>query len=69
MKEYIEANPALKSKYAATVIQSKSSDDSQSVSVYEDSEVNDEFYDAITADSSSSEESDDEDQSTNEVII
>ncbi|XP_065851444.1 protein ENHANCED DISEASE RESISTANCE 2-like [Euphorbia lathyris] len=65
LKEYIEANPALKSKYATTVLQSRNSDDSSS-SVYEDSDVNDEFYDAISADSSSEEESDDEDQSPNQ---
>ncbi|KDP38628.1 hypothetical protein JCGZ_03981 [Jatropha curcas] len=61
LKEYVGANPALKSKYATTIVQSKVSDDSTSGSEYEDAEVKDQFYDAISADSSS-EESDDEDQ-------
>lgn len=64
LKEYIGANPALKSKYATTVVQSKVSDDSTSGSEYEDAEVKDEFYDAVSPDSSS-EESDDDDQSSN----
>ncbi|WCJ29841.1 hypothetical protein M5689_011445 [Euphorbia peplus] len=68
LKEYIEANPALKSKDPTTVMQSKSSAYSRSVTVYEDTEqeLNDEFFDAISADSSSSEESDDDGQSPNE---
>ncbi|EEF38875.1 protein ENHANCED DISEASE RESISTANCE 2-like [Ricinus communis] len=66
LKEYIGANPALKSKYATKVVHSKISEDSTSSSEYEDAEVKDEFYDAISADSSSSEESEDEGQPANE---
>ncbi|OAY46949.1 protein ENHANCED DISEASE RESISTANCE 2-like isoform X3 [Manihot esculenta] len=66
LKEYIGANPAVKSIFATTVVHSKACDDSIRISEYEDAEINDEFYDAISADSLSSEESDDEDEPTNE---
>ncbi|KAF2317083.1 hypothetical protein GH714_011631 [Hevea brasiliensis] len=65
LKEYIGANPVLKSTYTTTVVHSKVSDDCTSSNEYEDAEVKDEFYDAISAHSSSSEESDDEDQLIN----
>lgn len=68
LKEYIGANPAVKSIFATTVVHSKACDDSIRISEYEDAEINDEFYDAISADSLSSEESDDEDEPTNEVV-
>ncbi|XP_050208638.1 protein ENHANCED DISEASE RESISTANCE 2-like [Mercurialis annua] len=66
LKEYIGANPALKTKYATTVIHSKISEDFTSSSEYGDAEIQDEFYDAIAADSSSSEESEDEGQPVKE---
>ncbi|XP_062158230.1 protein ENHANCED DISEASE RESISTANCE 2-like isoform X2 [Alnus glutinosa] len=56
LKEYIGANPGLKLESVTTVIHSKISDVSLSNGEYEDSEVQDEFYDAIAADSSSSSE-------------
>jgi hypothetical protein len=65
LKEYIGANPALKLESVTTVIHSKISDVSLSNGEYEDSEVQDEFYDAIAADSSSS--SEDEGSDNDEV--
>ncbi|KAK7265139.1 hypothetical protein RJT34_32755 [Clitoria ternatea] len=62
LKEFIAANPALHHENATTIVQSKLSDASISSTEFED-EVQDEFYDAITADSSTSdEESDDDDE-------
>ncbi|CAK8563537.1 unnamed protein product [Lathyrus sativus] len=62
LKEYIAANPALHQENATTIVHSQISDSSISSSEYED-EVQDEFYDAIAAESSSSgEESDDEEK-------
>ncbi|XP_021634839.1 protein ENHANCED DISEASE RESISTANCE 2 isoform X2 [Manihot esculenta] len=66
LKEYVGANPTLKSKYATVVVHRKVSDDSTYSSENEDTEVKDEFYDAISADSSSSEGSDDEDRPKSE---
>lgn len=70
MKEYIEANPSLKLESPATFMQTKFSDVSLSSSDYEDSDVQEEFYDAIAADSSSSsdDESPDDDNDNNEVF-
>jgi hypothetical protein len=66
LKEYIAANPALKFKSAASVIQSKISQLSVSNAESEADAVHDEFYDAVSADSSSSdEESDTEIKNTN----
>lgn len=63
----MEANPALKSETSAAISQAKVSDMSSSFSDYEDlNETDDKFYDAISADSSSSEESDNEE--TNEKV-
>ncbi|KAB5552827.1 hypothetical protein DKX38_010138 [Salix brachista] len=62
LKEYIAANPAFKFEHSSTVVHSKISD-TISGSEYEDSEEQDEFYDAMIADSSpssSEEESDDD---------
>lgn len=56
LKEYIGANPALKFETSTTVIQSKVSEVSVSTAEFEESEVKDEFYDAMSADSSSSDE-------------
>lgn len=69
LKEYVGANPTLKSKYATVVVHRKVSDDSTYSSENEDTEVKDEFYDAISADSSSSEGSDDEDRPKSEVVL
>lgn len=67
LKEYIAANPALHQESATTIVHSKISDSSISSSEYED-EVQDEFYDAIAAESSSSgEESDDEEKHDQKV--
>ncbi|CAM8942586.1 unnamed protein product [Rhodiola kirilowii] len=60
LKEYIEANPTLKYESPATLMQSKFSDVSLSSSDYEESEAQDEFYDAIAGDSSSSDDDDDD---------
>ncbi|KAL2961668.1 hypothetical protein AAZX31_17G101400 [Glycine max] len=61
LKEYIAANPALHHENATTIVHSKLSDASISSAEYED-EMQDEFYDAITADSSTSDEESDDDQ-------
>ncbi|KAK9912735.1 hypothetical protein M0R45_036581 [Rubus argutus] len=69
LKEYIAANPALKFKSAASVIQSKISQLSVSNAESEADAVHDEFYDAVSADSSSSdEESDTEIKNTNVTV-
>ncbi|KAJ6673348.1 ENHANCED DISEASE RESISTANCE-RELATED [Salix viminalis] len=73
LKEYIAANPAFKFEHSATVLQSRVSDGAISSSEYEDSEVQDEFYDAMADDdsssSSSSEESDDDHEKTKKVKV
>ncbi|KAK7840094.1 protein enhanced disease resistance 2 [Quercus suber] len=61
LREYIGANPALSLESATTVVHSKISDVSVSSGEYEDAEVQDEFYDAIAADSSSSSEDEESD--------
>ncbi|XP_028189656.1 protein ENHANCED DISEASE RESISTANCE 2-like isoform X2 [Glycine soja] len=61
LKEYIAANPALHHENGTTIVHSKLSDASISSAEYED-EMQDEFYDAITADSSTSDEESDDDQ-------
>ncbi|KAH9654559.1 START domain-containing protein [Citrus sinensis] len=61
LKEYIGANPALKNESATVVVHSKFSDVSSSNGYYEDVEVQEQFYDAIAADSSSSEDEDSDD--------
>lgn len=61
LKEYFGANPALTFESSATVVQSKISDVSVYSTEYEDAEVNDEFYDAIAADSASSSSDEDSD--------
>ncbi|KAF9662798.1 hypothetical protein SADUNF_Sadunf18G0091800 [Salix dunnii] len=72
LKEYIAANPAFKFEHSATVLQSRISDGAISSSEYEDSEAQDEFYDAMADDSSSSsssEESDDDHEKTKKVKL
>lgn len=61
LKEYIAANPPLHHETATTIVHSKISDASISSTEYED-EMHDEFYDAITADSSTSDEESDDDE-------
>ncbi|KAB1199008.1 Protein ENHANCED DISEASE RESISTANCE 2-like [Morella rubra] len=56
IKEYIGANPCLVYESSTTVVHSKLSDVSLSNGEHEEGEVQDEFYDAIAADSSSSSE-------------
>ncbi|XP_039018536.1 protein ENHANCED DISEASE RESISTANCE 2-like isoform X2 [Hibiscus syriacus] len=56
LKEYIGANPSLSFESSTMVVQSKLSDVSTSNSDFEDSDVRDEFYDAIAGGSSSSSE-------------
>ena len=70
LKEYIGANPALKLESATTVVQSKISHVSVSSGDYDDAEVQDQFYDAIAADSSSSSEDEesDNDEHDNKVF-
>ncbi|KAK6942244.1 Protein ENHANCED DISEASE RESISTANCE 2, C-terminal [Dillenia turbinata] len=58
LKEFIGANPAFAFHTPATVIDSKISDVSVSSSDHEDTELPDEFYDAIEDDSSSEDDSD-----------
>ncbi|KAL6331347.1 hypothetical protein AAG906_011284 [Vitis piasezkii] len=61
LKEYIGANPALKFEASSTVVHSTSSEGSVSNTEYEDTEVRDEFYDAISGDSLSEDEDSDDD--------
>ncbi|KAG2665169.1 hypothetical protein I3760_16G117900 [Carya illinoinensis] len=56
LKEYIGANPALKYESATTVVHSNISNVSMPNGEYEDAKMQDEFYDAIAANSSSSSE-------------
>lgn len=56
IKEYIGANPCLVYESSTTVVHSKLSDVSLSNGEHEEGEVQDEFYDAIAANSSSSSE-------------
>ncbi|XP_038700660.1 protein ENHANCED DISEASE RESISTANCE 2-like isoform X2 [Tripterygium wilfordii] len=67
LKEYIEANPALKFESSTTVVHSKLSDVSISNGEYFDTDVQDEFYDAIAAESSSSSEDEDSDDQEDEL--
>lgn len=69
LKEYIAANPPLKFNTATTVVHSKVSDVSVSNGEYEDGDMQDQFYDAIAADSSSSSsgESDDDEEEDSKV--
>ncbi|GLT85395.1 hypothetical protein SLE2022_035860 [Rubroshorea leprosula] len=60
LKEYIGANPALKSESSTMIVHSKYFDIPGSSGDYEDSEIRDEFYDAIAGDSSSSSDEEDE---------
>nr|DAD27336.1 TPA_asm: hypothetical protein HUJ06_028804 [Nelumbo nucifera] len=58
LREFFGANPALTFDSPTTVVHSKLSNSSGVSSEFEEGEVNDEFYDAIAADSSSSEDED-----------
>ncbi|KAI5441154.1 hypothetical protein KIW84_010569 [Lathyrus oleraceus] len=61
LKEYIGANPALHQQDTVTVVHSNISSISLSRAEYENAEVQDEFYDAISSESSTSDEEGDED--------
>lgn len=59
LKEYIGANPSLASEFLTTSLRSKFFDVSSSNSDHEDANGVDEFYDAISADSSSDDDDSD----------
>ncbi|XP_058180804.1 protein ENHANCED DISEASE RESISTANCE 2 isoform X1 [Rhododendron vialii] len=59
LKEYIGANPSLASEFLTTSLRSKFFDVSSSNSDHEDANGADEFYDAISADSSSDDDDSD----------
>ncbi|XP_017421374.2 protein ENHANCED DISEASE RESISTANCE 2-like [Vigna angularis] len=59
LKEYIGANPALLHQYASNAVRSHSSHPSLTSSDFAD-EIQDEFYDAIAAESSSDDDTDDD---------
>lgn len=65
LKEYIGATPALTFEASTVIVHSKTSDVSMPNGEFEGEEGADEFYDAITVESSSSSSS--EDESDNEV--
>ncbi|KAK8535253.1 hypothetical protein V6N13_081392 [Hibiscus sabdariffa] len=65
LKEYIGANPSLSIESSTMVVQSKLSDVSTSNSDFEDSDVHDEFYDAIAGGSSSSSEDEESEDDPN----
>lgn len=69
LKEYVLANPALNFETLPTVVRSKISDGSITNSDYDDGELQDEFYDAIAADSSSSEEDSDNDKELGNKVV
>lgn len=62
LKAYVAANPALTCASSTTLVDTKTSDVSGSISEFEDVEVAEEFYDAIAADSSSSSSDDDDEE-------
>lgn len=68
LKEYIGANPALHQQDAATVVHSKISSISMSRAEYENAEVQEEFYDAIAAEPSTSDEESDEDEELDQKV-
>jgi hypothetical protein len=61
LKEYIGANPALHQQDVVTIVHSKISSISCSGAEYENVQVQEEFYDAIAAESLTSDEESDED--------
>lgn len=61
LKAYVAANPALTCASSTTLVDTKTSDVSGSISEFEDVEA-EEFYDAIAADSSSSSSDDDDEE-------
>lgn len=69
LKEYMGANPTVQHKYAASFHRSRLSDIPISCTEFEDEDVHDEFYDAIAADSSSDEESDDNEDHDQKVSL
>lgn len=68
LREYIAANPTLKLDSATTVVHSKITDVSVSNEEYEDGGMQEQFYDAIAADSSSEDDSDDDEEVDKKVF-
>ncbi|RWR91083.1 protein ENHANCED DISEASE RESISTANCE 2 isoform X1 [Cinnamomum micranthum f. kanehirae] len=62
LREFFQANPALTSDSPTTILHSKMSSSSSSFVDFEDSEVGDQFYDAIAAEPSEDEDSDDDEE-------
>ncbi len=70
LREYFAANPALTSDLPSTVVKPKQSDSLIIQSELEDSELNDEFYDALArGESFEDEDSDDDDDMIPKVIF
>lgn len=69
LKEYVLANPGLNFETLPTVVRSKISDVSITNSDYDDGEPQDEFYDAIAADTSSSEDDSDNDKAPGNKVV
>lgn len=69
LKEYVLAKPALNFETLPTVVRSQMSDGSITGSDYDDGELQDEFYDATAADSSSSEDDSDNDKEVGNKVV
>lgn len=69
LREYFAANPALTSDLPSTVVKSKASDPLIIQSELEDSEPNDEFYDALARSGSFEDEDSDDDVTTPKVLF
>jgi len=67
LKEYIGANPALLQQYATSAVRSHVSNPSMTGSDFAEQEIQDEFYDAIAAESSSSDDESDDNKGSDEV--
>lgn len=61
LREYFGANPALRSDSSSTIVPSTISDISSAHAAFEDSEVKDEFYDALASEDSLEDEDSDDD--------
>ncbi|KAJ8617517.1 hypothetical protein MRB53_013703 [Persea americana] len=62
LREFFQANPALTSDSPTTILHSKMSSSSSSFVDFEDSEVGDQFYDAIAAEPLEDDDSDDDEE-------
>ncbi|XP_023156071.1 protein ENHANCED DISEASE RESISTANCE 2-like isoform X2 [Zea mays] len=70
IREYFAANPALTSELPSTVVKSKASETLIIQSEHEDSELGDEFYDALTRGESFEDgDSDDDDDATTPKVV